>query len=272
MEHLTHVLTAIDAEFGRGAGAALPAGAGGAGGKPRGLTEARRAEDGEAADDGLQATRQAPVPEPDPRGDAAAAGLAARRRVPRPPASAGCPTPRTGSRSASPAGSSPRSRRSSAFTSSSRSAIAWLMRAQHGRGADRARSVGNPLTFPLIAWISLASRAADPRARRQRARTSSGCRTPSPGAAIGALGEILSLFGLGESAVGQARAVLPRRHLALPRRRAGARARRGGRRATTWCGRWSPPTRRGGGRGCWRARTAAGRAAIGADAARRAGL
>ena len=29
MEHLTHVLTAIDADFGRGAGAAVPPGAGG---------------------------------------------------------------------------------------------------------------------------------------------------------------------------------------------------------------------------------------------------
>ena len=82
MEHLTHVLTAIDADFGRGAGAAVPAGAGGGErARPRAECVRRRPPGGGEAIrvHGLQATRQAAPPQPDPRGAATrgAAGGAA---------------------------------------------------------------------------------------------------------------------------------------------------------------------------------------------------
>ena len=66
-----------------------------------------------------------------------------------------CPTRRTASRSASPAASSPRSRPFFGLHFFSPPSLAWLLRANI-LAALIGTFAGNPLTFPLIASLSLA--------------------------------------------------------------------------------------------------------------------
>ena len=115
---------------------------------------------------------------------------------------------------------------------------------------------GNPLTFPLIASVSLglgrrilgygaSGRDFEPDLGRLRAGLRRALAT-----------SVLSLVRPRRAASGaSSMPFVRRRPLALLRRRPAARARRRGRELLPDCGRWSPPTRRGGGRGCWRART-----------------
>ena len=194
MEHLTHVLTAIDADSDVAQVRRFRQSGRPQGGVPR----MSAAPGGEvrpwSSSDATSRPSRTPA-----RGAAAARRLAPRGSSTSGTGSAGCPTPRTASRSASPSGSSPRSPRSSACTSCSALALAACAR-QHDRRADRhLRRQPADLAADRL---DLARPRPPILGYGASGATSAGSATPSPRPRA-ASGHLLGLVGLGESEWGR---------------------------------------------------------------------